>query len=83
MAIPHGTREAIARAAAELAAVAPFSELSPVDRARLAATLEEVIYQPGEVITHRQARPMAVAYGLVMLLALCASVPLWRAMGLL
>jgi di/tricarboxylate transporter/CRP-like cAMP-binding protein len=50
VAIPHGAREAIAKAAAELASVAPFSELSPVDRARLAAALEEVTYEPGEII---------------------------------
>jgi hypothetical protein len=37
VAIPHGARQAIARAAAELAAIPPFSELAPVDRARLAA----------------------------------------------
>src|SRR5688572_11955952 len=39
MAIPHGARHAITTAAASLAAVAPFSELPPVDRARLAAAL--------------------------------------------
>jgi di/tricarboxylate transporter/CRP-like cAMP-binding protein len=37
----------------------------------------------GRQFTHRQARPMAIAYSVVTLLALCASVPLWRAMGLL
>jgi hypothetical protein len=37
----------------------------------------------GRLFTHRQARPTAVAYGLVTLFALCASVPLWRAMGLI
>jgi CRP-like cAMP-binding protein/di/tricarboxylate transporter len=37
----------------------------------------------GRTFTHRQARPAAVAYVVVTLLALCASVPLWRAMGLL
>jgi hypothetical protein len=37
----------------------------------------------GRLFTHRQARPMAVAYAVVTLLALCASVPVWRAMGLL
>jgi di/tricarboxylate transporter/CRP-like cAMP-binding protein len=50
VAIPHGAREAISRAAAELATVPPFSELSPVDRARLAAALEEVTYSAGQVI---------------------------------
>ena len=37
----------------------------------------------GRLFTHAQARPMAVAYGIVTLLALCLSVPAWRAMGLL
>jgi di/tricarboxylate transporter len=37
----------------------------------------------GRLFTHAQARPMAVAYSVVTLLALCASVPVWRAMGLL
>ena len=37
----------------------------------------------GRLFTHRQARPMAAAYAVVTLLALCASVPLWRVMGLL
>jgi DASS family divalent anion:Na+ symporter len=37
----------------------------------------------GRLFTHRQARPTAIAYGVVTLLALCASVPLWRAFGLL
>jgi di/tricarboxylate transporter len=37
----------------------------------------------GRLFTHRQARPMALAYGAVTLVALCASVPLWRAMGLM
>ena len=37
----------------------------------------------GRLFTHRQARPVAIAYGVVTLLALCASVPLWRAMGLI
>ncbi|MBV9175118.1 MAG: anion permease [Chloroflexi bacterium] len=48
--IREGARDAIARAAAELAAVPPFSELTPVDRARLAATLEQVTYDAGDVI---------------------------------
>ena len=59
MAVPHGAREAIARAAAELAGVPPISELSPVDRARLAAALQGVSYAPGDVIfaqgTHADA----------------------------
>jgi di/tricarboxylate transporter/CRP-like cAMP-binding protein len=50
MAIPHGARQAIATTAAELAAIPPFSELAPVDRARLAAALEEVHYAEGDVI---------------------------------
>src|SRR5919202_3617915 len=48
--IPPGARAGIARAAAELASLPPFSELTPVDRARLAAALEEVTYAAGEVI---------------------------------
>ena len=56
MAIPHGAREAIGRAATELATVAPFSELSPVDRARLAAALEEVTFDAGEVIFEQGSR---------------------------
>jgi divalent anion:Na+ symporter, DASS family len=37
----------------------------------------------GGVFTHRQARRAALAYGVFTLVALCASVPVWRAMGLL
>ena len=37
----------------------------------------------GRLFSHAQARPIAVAYGIVTLLALCLSVPAWRAMGLL
>ena len=37
----------------------------------------------GYLFSHAQARPLAVAYGVLTLLALCASVPLWQAMGLL
>jgi di/tricarboxylate transporter len=37
----------------------------------------------GRLFTHRQARPMAIAYAVATLLALCASVPWWRAIGLL
>jgi len=37
----------------------------------------------GRLFSHRQARPMAFAYAVATLLALCASVPLWRALGLL
>jgi anion transporter len=37
----------------------------------------------GKLFTHAQARPAALAYGVVTLLALCASVVAWRAMGLL
>ena len=36
----------------------------------------------GRLFTHRQARPTAIAYGAVTLLALCASVPFWRLLGL-
>ena len=35
------------------------------------------------VFTHAQARPAAIAYGVVAFVALCASVVTWRAMGLL
>lgn len=49
-AIPSGARQAISDAAAVLAGVPPFSELSPVDRAKLAATLEEVVFGEGDVI---------------------------------
>jgi hypothetical protein len=37
----------------------------------------------GRLFTHHQARPMAIAYAVFTLLALCASVPIWRAWGLL
>ena len=37
----------------------------------------------GKLFTHAQARPAAIAYGVVTLLALCASVFAWRAVGLL
>jgi anion transporter len=36
-----------------------------------------------KLFTHAQARPVALAYGVVTLLALCGSVVAWRAMGLL
>jgi di/tricarboxylate transporter/CRP-like cAMP-binding protein len=60
MAVRHGAREAIVRAAAELASVPPFSELSPVDRARLAAALQEVHYAAGEVIYAQGTRADAL-----------------------
>ena len=37
----------------------------------------------GRLFDHRLARPAALAYGAASLLALCASVPVWRWMGLL
>jgi di/tricarboxylate transporter len=37
----------------------------------------------GRLFSHRQARPMALAYAAATLVALCASVPIWRALGLL
>ena len=37
----------------------------------------------GKLFTHAQARPMAVVYAVATLVALCASVPLWRAWGLM
>jgi di/tricarboxylate transporter/CRP-like cAMP-binding protein len=61
VAIRHGARDAIARAAAELATVAPFSELSPVDRARLAAALQEVTFAAGETI-YAQGAPADALY---------------------
>ncbi len=48
--VPRGAREAIARAATELAGLPPFSELTPVERAKLAAALEEMAYDQGDVI---------------------------------
>jgi CRP-like cAMP-binding protein/di/tricarboxylate transporter len=37
----------------------------------------------GRLFDHRLARPAALAYGMASVLALCASVPAWRWMGLL
>jgi DASS family divalent anion:Na+ symporter len=37
----------------------------------------------GQLFSHRQARPLAFAYGLLVPLSLAASVPLWQSMGLL
>lgn len=37
----------------------------------------------GHLFAHRQAQPMALAYAVVTMVALCASVPVWRALGLL
>jgi di/tricarboxylate transporter len=37
----------------------------------------------GRLFSHAQARPTAVAYAVVTLVALCASVPVWRALGLI
>jgi DASS family divalent anion:Na+ symporter len=37
----------------------------------------------GTLFTHRQARPAAIAYQVLALVAVCASVPVWHAMGLL
>ena len=37
----------------------------------------------GRLFGHHQARPTAIAYGVMTLIALCASVPLWHLMGLL
>ena len=54
--IPAGARRAITAAAAVLARVPPFSELPPVDRAKLAASLEELSYDRGEVIFAEGAR---------------------------
>src|SRR5919206_4051601 len=35
----------------------------------------------GRLFSHHQARPMAIAYAVATLLALCASVPIWRVAG--
>jgi hypothetical protein len=35
------------------------------------------------LFTHAQARPMSVVYAVATLVALCASVPLWQAWGLM
>jgi hypothetical protein len=37
----------------------------------------------GRLFTHPQARPMAIAYGVFTLVAVCASVPVWALMGLI
>jgi di/tricarboxylate transporter len=37
----------------------------------------------GELFSHAQARPLALWYAALALLALCLSVPIWHAMGLL
>jgi hypothetical protein len=37
----------------------------------------------GRLFTHRQARPAALAYAGITLIAICASVGPWRTMGLL
>ncbi|MDQ3809221.1 MAG: SLC13 family permease, partial [Chloroflexota bacterium] len=37
----------------------------------------------GRLFSHAQARPLAIAYAVVTLVALCASVPIWQAWGLL
>lgn len=37
----------------------------------------------GRLFTHRQARPLAIAYGVAALFALVASVPYWRWLGLI
>lgn len=58
--IRPGARRAIADAATVLAGVPPFSELPPVDRAKLAASLEEVTYEQGEVIFAEGARADAL-----------------------
>src|SRR5689334_10918862 len=46
---------AVAEAAALLATIPPFSELSPVERARLAPALDEVTYAEGAVIFQQGA----------------------------
>jgi hypothetical protein len=48
-------------------------------------TTYQAIHQElnGRLFAHREARPVALAYGALVLVALCASVPAWHAMGLL
>lgn len=36
----------------------------------------------GQLFTHAQARPVALAYGVITFIAMCASVPAWQIMGL-
>jgi CRP-like cAMP-binding protein/di/tricarboxylate transporter len=81
-------------AAAPVAAAAGLSPLVVAVIATIACNGFLVPYQSttylalyhgtgGRLFDHRRARPAAVAYGLASLLALCASVPVWRWMGLL
>ena len=48
------------------------------------STIYLALYQgtEGRLFSHAQARRAAIAFGIVTLLALCLSVPVWRAMGL-
>jgi di/tricarboxylate transporter len=81
-------------AAAPVAAAAGLSPLVVAVIATIACNGFLVPYQSttylalyhgtgGRLFDHRLARPAALAYGVASLLALCASVPVWRWMGLL
>ena len=81
-------------AASPVAAAAGFSPLVVAIVATIACNGFLVPYQSttylalyhgtgGRLFDHRLARPAALAYGVASLLALCASVPAWRWMGLL
>jgi TRAP-type C4-dicarboxylate transport system permease large subunit len=49
------------------------------------STIYQAIHQEsdGRLFSHREARPVALMYGVLTLVALCVSVPLWHLMGLL
>ena len=49
------------------------------------STIYEAIHQAldGRLFSHREVRPVALMYGVLTLVALCVSVPLWHVMGLL
>jgi di/tricarboxylate transporter len=81
-------------AASPVAAAAGFSPLVVAIVATIACNGFLVPYQSttylalyhgtgGRLFDHRLARPAALAYAVASLLALCASVPAWRWMGLL
>jgi hypothetical protein len=49
------------------------------------STIYQAIHQEleGRLFSHREVRPVALMYGVLTLVALCVSVPLWHLMGLL
>ena len=49
------------------------------------STIYQAIHQEleGRLFSHRQVRSVTLMYGVMTLLALCLSVPLWHLMGLL